>query len=576
MFLPTVVTDPLNANHRAWVRKRNIGEYAQTGNTRMGTIDFLPQLSTALYGKSVYLAGSHCRNWDGHSLGDAGFHDYPVATGVGQTNGALTVTAPYQVRVYPVRYNAQGERFQGAAITAAHTLAGADDEILWTIRTVPITNHDDVELEVYRTEGGGTTFYYEGKVTNDRTAATVTFNSTMADANLINQPADPYQTGVASVNLIEGFGPIGCKALITAADRLWGFGGQVPRGVVQFSKLYSQGEGAGFDALAGTQVMDAQGGEITAVAAFNDSTIVVFERGQFFVLTGTGPNNFGAGGFGIPQMLVADGATSIHTIVLPVGIAYWGVDGPRLLTSGFEVETISYPVQELSKTLTPSGVRAEYARREVIWYTEQGDALLWNYAEGNYTRNRFENSKGSRWARWTGLPIAGVSRDALMTTTGRLLYPTEDLPLDDGRRFIFTLRTGNVKLEDLHAGGEQLKAYGMVGEYRGEHRVRFRLYYDGSPMWSESTIWEPEDTTGLISGEDLADLLPAAVDALITTNRGGRYTTHRRARRQTCSFFQLEVSDLGDDGFDPWELTFEIGIRPGLGRVPVATFDNRS
>jgi hypothetical protein len=576
-WVPSLVADPLDPDVRAWVRRRNVGEYVVTGNTRWGFIDFLPPLSTAHYGKSVYLAGSHVRCYDGHELGDAGFHDYPLASGANATTGSMP-NGDYQVRVYPVRYNKQGERFQGAALNAEWSLAGTDDAITWTITTMPITNHDDVELEVWRTDSTGVApFYYEGKVRNDPTVETVTFTSTLADETLALNPQDSFDTGVGLAEELEEFGPIGCAALIAAGDRLWGFGGQVPAGVVQFSKLFSQNEGVGFDALAGTQAMNTNGIPITSIAAFNDSTVVAFERDRFYVLTGGGPDNYGNGTFSIPQILIADGALSHQgTIVLPIGIAYWGADGPRLLTSGFEVENISAPVASLATTLTPSGVRAEYARREVIWYTESGHALLWNYAESNFTRHRFENSKGSRWARWTGLRVAGASQHALLTTNCRLLTPDPDLRQDDGRRFHFVLRTGNVRLEDLHAGGVTLRRYGMVGEYRGEHRVRFRLYYDGSPMWSESTLWEPDTGTGLVSGEVLEDLLPDEVDALIVRNRGGRYATSRRAERQTCSFFQLEVSDLGDDGFTPWEFNFEVGAKPGLGRVAVNTFENRS
>ena len=562
--LVMVNPDPLDEHTLTWVRTYDAGDYTRAGNARIGDINFLPQLSAARYGRSVYLAGSHVRCYDGLELGDAGFHDYPIVTGgVAGTTGALS-NGDYRVRVYPVRYNRRGERFMGAAITSdAVTLASSDDSIAWTIKTVPVTNHDDVVLEVYRTEAGGTTYYYEGSVENDLDAVAVTFTSTMSDAALIGQPGDSHETGVASLDELEEFGPLGCAMLATAGDRLWGAGGQVPPGVVQFSKLYEQGEGAGFDAIAGTQVVDVQGGAVTSLVGFSDTVITAFLADRIYVVAGAGPDNYGQGGFGVPQLVLADGALNhAGTAVLPIGIVFWGHGGPRLLTPGFQTQNISEPVRALADTLTPTGVRVDFARREVVWYTSGGDALLWNY------------SSNSRWARWSGLPVAGCSPSCLVTPAGRLLTPDEDTRHDDGRRFRFTFATGNIRLEALLAGGVAFRRLGMAGELRGECSPRFRVYYDGSPGWSEEFRWEPAEGTWLTSTESVADLTPAEVDALETRDRSGALGTHKRVARQDCHYFRVEVSDVGDYGFTPWELSMEIGAKPGLGRTPVNTFSH--
>lgn len=572
-WLPGVQLDPDNEQLRHFIRKRDVGDYVRVGNVRIGTIDFLPKLSVAHYGRSSYLAGSLCRNWDGFILGDAGFHDYPVvASQSTDTDGALTSAGAYQWRVYPVRYNARGERFQGPAITHAYTLTSGDDEVTLSIKTMPCTNHADVEYEVYRTEAGGTTFYYDGKVSHDATAAAVTYVSTVADSTIRTRVGDPFAAGVGALSEVEEFGPTGCRILVTAGDRMWGFGGQVPAGVAQFSKLYSLNEGVSFDPLASFQVLDAEGKGLTSLACINDVAIVGFQRDQFYVLTGAGPDNYGQGAFSTPQVVTADGAlTHWGTIVLPIGTAYWGNGGPRVMTSGFEVENISEPVKPLADTMTPSGVRVDHARCEVTWYTEEGDALLWNYAAGNYATNRIAQSKGSRWARWSALHVAGCCQSALVTTDGRYLVPTEDHPYDDGVRFPLKLRTGNVRLEDLLQGGVLLRRAGMIGKYLEEHKPRFRIYYDGSPLWSESVMWEPTENTWLVTGEDLELLTPAEIDALGNVDRSGRYSTHFRVARQQCQFFQFEVSDRGNAGFIPWEFMFEIGAKAGPGRTPVNT-----
>lgn len=565
--------DPADEMVKVWARPYDAGSYSRAGNARLGDINFLPRLSAARYGKSTYLAGSLVKCWDGVELGDTGFHDYPRTTGAETSGGTLTLTGTYRVRVYPVRYNHAGERFMGAALTSDPvTLTSTNQTINWTITTVPVTNHDDVIFEVYRTENGGTTYYYDGSVANDREAATVTYASA-ADFDITSlPPGDSHETGVSGADEIEEFGPIGCEILITAGDRMWGVGGQVPPGAAQFSKLYENGEGVGFDALAGSQLIDPSGGRLTSIAAFADSVIVAFQEAKFYVLSGSGPDNYGSGTFSIPQLVGTDGALNHEgTIVLPMGIAYWGVGGPRLLTQGFRVETICDPVRPLTDTMTPSCVLADLARREVVWYTDSGKAVLWNYAGLTRTFDSGATSTGSRWARWTGLPVAGCSPVSLVTTDGRLLTAA-DTTQDDGRRVVFRFATGDVSPEGIIGGSTLIRRVGMTAQYLGEHTPRFRVFYDGSPLWSEEFTWQPADQTWLTSGDIHEDLTPEEIDELIATDQSGGMSTHRRLRRLTCRHFRVEVSDLGREGFLPYGLTFELGARPGPGRVAVNTF----
>ncbi len=383
----------------------------------------------------------------------------------------------------------------------------------------------------------------------------------MSDADLNDRPADPHAVVLGVFTELEESAPLGCEIFVTAGDRLWGIGGQVPAGVAQFSKLYENGEGVGFDALAGEQIIDATGGVLTSIAAFGDTAVVAFQASKLYVMTGAGPNNYGIGEFGIPELVVSDGATShFGTGVLPLGIVFWGDGGPRILGTNFRVENISEPVGPLASTMEPTGVRVDLARREVVWYSASGDALLWNYA-----------SDASRWARWSGLPVAGLSSRLLVTSDGRVLEQA-DISTDDGRRYEFAFATGNITLEQLLSGGVFLRRVGIAGEYLGPTRVKFRLYYNGSPLWSQRLTWDPDEDTFLTAASTWEALTPAQIDALSITERAGTFGTHIRVERQTCRYFRVHVSDGGELGFTPWELSFEVGAKPGLGRIAVGTF----
>lgn len=567
--LPMVNPDPLDATGTqfTWIRPYHTGQtYTHPGNVRIGDLNFLPPLSVAHFGRSVYLSGSSVRNWDGVALGDTGFQSFPVVNSSAPAGGGspgLTALGVYEYRVYAVRYNAQGERFQSAArVYTAPTLTGTDNKLTLTIATLPDTNHSDVVFEVYRTKSTLSAFFLEGTVANDLTAATVSFVSQLDDGALGLKLGDPHATGVGNIVELEEFGPLGCTILAVAGDRLFGAGGQVPRGQVQFSKLKENGEGVGFDDLAGTQDVDSQGGDITSIVGYNDA-IVVFQKERLYMLAGTGPDNFGVGTFSVPQIVLADGATThAGTAVIQAGVLYWGDNGPRILQPNFRVENISAPIHALTGGMVPSGVQVDLSRQEVVWYTSSGDAVLWNYRGS------------SRWAQWNGLPIAGCSEAALVTTDGRLLIESPDAVGDGGLRFEFVGRTGELRPGTMLGGATLLRSVGFVGSHDGDHTMRVRVHYNGSPLWTDEWTWQPDTGTWLGAGSDFATLTPAQVDALLPTDHSGQYATHKRVTRQNCRHFTVEWSDTGAVGptFTPYELSLELGAMGGLGRVPVNTF----
>lgn len=566
--VPHVLPDPLDedATTFTWARPFNTGQsYNRGGNVRLGDIDFLPDLSAAQYGKTVYLSGSAVRNWDGTTLGDAGFQNYPVLSAVDQDG---FTAQKYYYRIYAVRYNAKGERFTSAAVSYGPVnnsivIASGFYTPTLTIKTLPDTNHSDVVFEIYRTEANGTTFYLTGTVANDLGAATVSYVDNITDTAIISKQADPHAAGLEALSELEEGGPLGCAILAVSGDRLWGAGGQVPAGLVQFSKLREEGEGAGFDSLAGFQVVDSEGRPITSVAGLNDAT-VAFQRDRLHVIAGVGPDNYGRGAFNIPQIVLADGAiTHAGTAITQLGTLYWGQKGPRLLTTAFQVHNISAPVRPLAETLVPSGVQVDLSRQEVVWYTASGEALLWNYLGDN-----------SRWAEWSGLKIAGCTSRSLVTTDGRRLVEDPEATGDDGQPITFVWTSGNLRSDQVMQGASLLRSMGVVGKYEGPHKLRFRIFYNGSPLWSEQYVWEPQEGTFLSPASSFAALTPAQVDATKPVDRSGSYATHTRVARHNCHFYRIQVSNLGCDGpsYTPYELSLEVGARGGLARVPVNTY----
>lgn len=556
--LRSVQSDPLDQYKFIWSRPYNAGEYFRRGDVRIGYLNFMPKLSTAAFGLATYVAGSHVRCWDGVELGDAGFHDYPSIESIVNGTGGSVSAGEHFVRVYPVRYTSQGERFQGAAITSSGVTVstGAVDLAL---HSIPITNHDDVKLEVYMTPVGSTVFRYAGVVDNDRQSAVVTIKLTASDTDLESAPADPHAPGVDDLQEMEEFGPVGCEILAVSGDRLWGIGGQVPAGCAQFSKLYEVGEGVGFGDLINTQIFDASGNRLTSIASFSDSVLVAFQAKRYYSLLGPGPSNFGIGSFDVPELKVAAGALNHWgTIATPIGLLFWSEEGPRALAGNYQNAFIGEPIAPLALTMTPSGVRFQLDTSEVIWYTESGNALLYNFG-----------GRVGRFARWSGIPAAGVSDKRIVTPSGECWTPSSSTPRDYGRSFVFSFETGNVRLESLLQGGNRIRSLGMTGKWVGEHTVTFNVYHDGSPDWIERIDWVPGENSVL--NTDWTNLTGAQIDALDTVDKTGRYDNFFRLEKQDCEYIRVKVTDSGNDGFIPWELSFEMASKGGKTRLAAQT-----
>ena len=551
--LPGVAPDPNDPYTFTWVRSHSVGQYTHAGAVRVGTLDFLPQLSAVQYGRSMYLSGSAVKNYDGETLADAGFQDYPV-------EGSAYPAGTYQFRVYAVWYNARGERFESAALTFS-TVFGISGTLL--INTLPSVTQDGVIFEIYRTENGGSAFYLDGTVANSFDSATVSYTLGTADADLIKNAQDPHAPAVGITPTLESFGPLGCSILTVVGDRLWGAGGQVPAGQAQFSLLKTENAGAGFDDVAGSIDASGEGGAITSICGQNNA-IVLFQRDRIFVLGGTGPDNYGNGSYSAPQLVLAAGATThFGTTLIQPGVLYWGEGGPMLLEDNFTVRNVSSEVRPLTSGLTPTGVQSDTALMEVVWFTDSGDAVLFNYMAGS-----------PRWAKWKTPSVVGCSPNALITDDGVLLVESDGAAGDNGAPFAFSLTTGDLRPEELREGYTLIRSVGINGQYLGDHKLRLRVYYNGSPLWGEETTWDPSNNTWLESGSSLSTLTPAQIDALAPRDRSGAYSTHKRTSRQACHYFRVEVSDISATGptYLPYELAFEIGQKPGLGRTPVNTF----
>ena len=586
---PSVWPDPIEdtyghadqPNTRKWVTASLFREAtAGFGKTDVGInlreIDMLPDnFRTAQYGKSMYIAGAAVREWDGVSLVEAGTGIAPYTALAGNDSvvaNQLTPSTTYNYRVYLTWKNAQGEISRSPAISRSIALDAGSSGVVLTTNTIPCTDKVGARFEYYRTEGSanGTTYYYVGTSddVNDYTTPDVVFTDTTPDSSLITAPADPYNPAIGQATVLYNALPRGCEVILSFNDRLWLAGGEIPAGVVDFSKLQVFMEQAGFNDLVGSVIVDPSGGRITSLGGMAD-VLVAFTADKILLVQGPGPDNFGNGSFFPSSQVVGHGATTHEgTVSTENGLLYWSAQGPLMLTKGLQVQNYCQPIAPLASTLTPSGCVAPKGLREVRWYTRDGRALLWDY----------QVSEQGRWAVWTGLKVAGVvSRGnrlpELGMTHGFVYAESADVHTDNGGHYTMSWKHGQLRPGELALGDNRVRKVGLLGKYKGPHTLRCWVYYDGGLWYDQAFSWDPSTDVDL-GVPWTEDDTPYLTDEDTFTSPDGVYRFTRRLRRGAFSTISFRFSDGGatNDTLVPHELSLDMADKPGLNDVGVRTF----
>lgn len=539
-------------------------------------INFLPPLRSAEYGGALYFAGGLVSCYDGRHVVEAGWINYPEIKSQSTSTTGSGFLVPGQVhryRIYACWLSDTGEVFRSPAITAGpYTVGAGHDTRTLVITNMSLTNKQSgVYYEVYRTQNNLGTYYLAAKVKgNSFTAETFTFDDIVGDTQLLSQGGgiDPHNPAAGQAVELEETAPPACSILAEQGDRIWFAGGEIPDGQVCFSKVKELGEGLGWSDLVGTAVLDVTSKETVSIGDMNDA-LVVFQSDGILVQGGAGPDNLGNGSFPpASQVATTDGAVSHDgTVLTDAGIVYWSSGGPRLFTTGLQVVHIGAPVEPLTKSMTPTGVVAVPGLREVRWYTS-GYAFLWDYTP--------TESEYGRWAVWSGLRARGAMQGGdgavLVTPDGYLLTENSETYSDGGQPFRFAAASWEMRLGDMVEGCNVVEQVGLVGRGFGPHTLRFWVYYNGAPDFSEYWEWTPASDLDLTAVKDLS----AAVNTMTTaaTSPDGVYRMERKLRRTPASTVRIAFDDTEADHrtFVPHEITVIMGALAGLAYQPRRTY----
>jgi hypothetical protein len=501
---------------------------------------------TAETGRTLYLTGGEVLQYDGQSVVELG---WPVAPWYFAAAPLGSGSQEAGTRAYKATLsgeNAQGELDRSTTATHGSVTLTANQEAVFSVAGINHTRRPTAALELWRTireAPVGAPFYLvtglnpntvsgdNAYLQNTRTGGfATTFTDDFTDDEVIEKSPNPENVGV-----LENMAPPPAALIAAARDRLFLAGVAGNPYQVRYSKYRAAGEVANFNDLLSVD-LPAQTGAVTALAVMNE-VAVVFTEQAVYALAGDGHDNLGGGANYEPQLITPDvGAVSAEAVgVTADGVVFKSQRGWHALNRGLAVQYIGGPVEEFDGESVVAVTVVE-DQHEVRCLTASRAMVL--------------NTKTGQWATWS-------IEDAVdaVVWQGSYVYATEDgvfVEREDytGVDYELDVETAWVRFGNL-VGFGRARRFAVLGDVDTtvEPELRVRVAYNDNETWVDDTVVE----------------LPASSSLL---RRRFRFS------KQKVSSVKVRLT-LGDDA-SPGTLretsltglTFELGMRGGVGRLP--------
>ncbi len=416
------------------------------------------------FAQSLYIPGAQLWQYDGAQVVEHGFLVPPVATGSNVAGGVLA-DGSYQICAVYEWYDTYGRRHQSApsvANTVTISGGGGARKITATIQTLRLTNKTGVDVVLYVTAAGGTTFYRYSSTDNTKTANTVTIDFTTVVGLTDNEIL--YTNG----GVLENTAPPGMQSLAVKGPRLYGV---TFDGTVNYTKELIDGEGSAFVAETLVRELTNDGGDEWALAAMDSALVALGER-SIQVLTGEGLNDTGTSDtLSQPQLVQASLGRYGNTPVVTSehGVWFKTETDIALLTRALAVEAIGAPAEDYMSLTTVSAVVVP-SKRQIRFGHSDGSTLVYDYFSGQWSV--FTNHTQVSACYW------GTTY-CLLTSAGAVWQQSTGFEDPSSTAITLTLQTPWIKLSGLQ-GYQRLWYLSILGEFRSAHTLTLTPYYDYS------------------------------------------------------------------------------------------------
>jgi len=437
--------------------------------------------------------------------------------GVQQTTASGGIeNGTYNYVIVFARHDSSGQVYRSApSVPLEVVVNGADpasNTVSFRVPSLPVSRSyesggpesQNVSIEVYRTEAGGSSFFLVenvgwgptsadnfGIAINDPTRVYTFIEDITVDSDLDGQPL-LYTTG----GIVENAPAPSASVQIVHKDRLW-LAGTDESKIVWFSKKRVFAEGPGFSSLFTVTVED--GGNVTALASL-DSHLIIFKRDRIFYVDGDGPPDTGGEGFTDPQRISADlGCIEPRSVVTtPEGVFFQSSAGIYLLDRGLGLSYVSGPVEDTLAAypvITSTVVHESQFHARFSCTNEAGTSgvvLVLDYLTKQWSTFEIYESVAAN----TKAPIVSAcNHDGTykwIAANGAAYAESDTEYTDDGQWVTLSLETSWLKMAGLQ-GWQRAWSMSVLGERFTPHDLVISVGNDYAATYHQTTTWSDED-----------------------------------------------------------------------------------
>lgn len=452
--------------------------------------------------------------------------------------GSLESTGVYSYYVVYRWDDNNGQRHRSfPSVLTATTLSGGTT-IGLKIKTLQISDKQNVVVEIYRNEDAGITFYQITSPTapleNDTSVDYVHFTDTVGDSDVTDGEVIYTAGGV-----VENFPAPATDIILNHKERLWIIDSS-NLSTVRYSKRRIPGKGVEFTDEG--VISFETPGPITALVPLDDK-LVLFKESSIAAVVGEGPDQTGNGVFSNPEIIHSDiGCINpASVLVINDGLLFESRKGIYKLSRNLQIESVGRRIRlDYPSDIIGNLLRDE--KNEVEYYLEDGTTLVYNYQQSFWMTRPADNIKDAT-------NFAGVK---YQVTSGGKVYKADASFKRDGAHYRMRYRTGWIRLADANGskntqGMQRAIELAILGEFKSHHYLKVSVFNDYKEAATQVQYFNT--TPNMADGNTYYGDAPTYGTQ---TPYGGAYTNtyplRLRIKQQRCECISVEVEEIPQPG----------------------------
>jgi hypothetical protein len=494
--------------------------------------------------------GGAVMSYDGGSVTELGFFVFPEITDLNSssTGGKLTLGESYQWAIIYQWTDKQGNQYQSSpSFVGPVTISGSGStgSASFYIRYLNLTSKvapNSVEILVYRTTGGGSTFSLitpENNILNVIGDEAYLFSDTEAADSELSSDNVLYTDG----GILANDPPPPAVLMTLHNNRIWVVDSQNPNTVWPSNQIVPL-NGITFSGDLATNI-DTRYGAITAIAEM-DSNLVGFKGTAPFIVAGDAASTAGTGSTITNAQFIPSDAGCIESksvLSTPFGILFKSQKGIYLLDRSLSVSYIGSEVEAFNSDTITSATMMQN-KNQIRFLTSNSQALLFDYF----------------FKQWAVEGFGGLSADfwngnyVYCNSSGSILNEQSSYFLDGGSSD-FSLSLQTAWLKTAAQGFQRVRLLEILGDYvngaSALHGLQISCNYDFG-------------TGNIVSTQ-------AAIYYFGQANASGPFQIRFFLPVQKCNAVQFVIQEVvtGDSAetIDLTNMTLEVGMKKGANKL---------